>query len=38
MVTTVYKSVHLTTKNSMIYNKVIVTIRGAYILQADENT
>ena len=38
MVTNVYKSVHLITKNSMIYNKVIASIGDSYIFHADENT
>ena len=38
MATTVYKLVHVTTKNSKIYDKVTATIRGSYLLHADEQT
>ena len=38
MATTVYKPVHLITKNSKIYEKVNATIRGSYLLYADEHT
>ena len=38
MATTVYKLVHLTSKNSKIYGKVTATIRGSYLLHADEHT
>ena len=32
-----YKSVHVATKNSKICDKVTVTIRGSYLLHADEH-
>ena len=35
MTTTVYKPVHVITKNSGIYDKVTATIRGSYLLHAD---
>ena len=38
MATTVYKPVHVTTKNSKIYGKVTATIRGSYLLHADEHS
>ena len=38
MTATVYKSVHVTTKNSKIYDKVTATKRGSYLLHADEHT
>ena len=38
MATTVYKPVHVITKNSKIYDKVTATIRGSYLLHADEHT
>ena len=38
MATTVYKPVHAITKNSKIYDKVTATIRGSYLLHADEHT
>ena len=38
MANTVYKSVHVITKNSKIYDKVTATIRGSYLLHADEHT
>ena len=38
MTTTAYKSVHVITKNSKIYDKVTATIRGSYLLHADEHT
>ena len=37
MATTVYKPVHVTTKNSKIYDKITATIRGSYLLHADEH-
>ena len=37
MATTVYKPVHLITKNSKIYYKVTATMRSSY-LHADEHT
>ena len=38
MATTVYKPVHVITKNSKIYDKVTATIKGSYLLHADEHT
>ena len=38
MATTIYKPVHVITKNSKIYDKVTATIRGLYLLHADEHT
>ena len=38
MSTTVQKPIHVTTKNSKIYDKVTATIRGLYLLHADEHT
>ena len=38
MATTVYKPVHLITKNSKIYEKVNATVRGSHFLYADEHT
>ena len=38
MATTVYKPVHVTTKNSKIYDKVSPGIRDSYILHAGEHT
>ena len=38
MATTVYKPVHVITKNSKIYDKVTATVRGLYLLHADEHT
>ena len=38
MATTVYKPVHLITKNSKIYYKVTATMRYLYLLHADEHT
>ena len=38
MTTTVYKPVHVKTKNSKIYDKVTANIRGSYLLHADERT
>ena len=38
MANTVYKPVHVITKNSKIYDKVTATIRGSYHLHADEHT
>ena len=37
MATTVYRPVHVITKISKIYHKVTATIRGSYLLHADEN-
>ena len=38
MATTAYKLVHVMTKNGKIYDKVTATIRGSYLLHADEHT
>ena len=38
MATAVYKPVHVITKNSKIYDRVTATIRGSYLLHADEHT
>ena len=38
MATNVYKPVHVITKNSKIYHKVTATIRGSYLLHADEHS
>ena len=38
MATIVYKPVHVTTKNSRIYDKITATIRGSYLPHADEQT
>ena len=38
MATTAYKPVHVITKNNKIYDKVTGTIRGSYLLHADEHT
>ena len=38
MATTVYKPVHVTTKNTKIYDKVATTIRGSYLLHADKRS
>ena len=38
MATTVYRPVHAITKNIKIYDKVTATIRGSYILHANEHT
>ena len=38
MATTVYKPVHVITKNSKTYDKVTATIRGTYLLHADKHT
>ena len=38
MATSVHKLVHVITKNSKIYDKVNATIRGSYLLHADEHT
>ena len=38
MATTVFKPVHLITKNSKIYYKVTATMRSSYLLHADEHT
>ena len=38
MATTAYKPVHVITKNNKIYDKVTATIRGSYLLHADEHT
>ena len=38
MATAVYKPVHVITKNSKIYDQVTATIRGSYLLHADEHT
>ena len=37
MATTAYKLVHVITKNNKIYDKVTATIRGSYLLHADEH-
>ena len=37
MATTVYKPVHVITKNSKIYDKVTATIRSSYLLHAYEH-
>ena len=36
MATTAYKSVHVITKNSKVYDKVTATIRSSYLLHTDE--
>ena len=36
MASTVYKPIHVITKNSKIYGNVTATIRGSYLLYADE--
>ena len=38
MAITVYKPVHVITKNSKMYDKVSATIKGSYLLHADEHT
>ena len=38
MAITVYKPVHVITKNSKIYEKVTAAVRGSYLLHADEHT
>ena len=38
MATNAYKPVHVITKNSKLYDKVTATIRGSYLLHADEHT
>ena len=38
MTTVVFKPVHVTTKNSEIYDKITETIRVSYLLHADEHT
>ena len=38
MATTVYKPVHVITRNSKIYDKVNATIRGSYLVHADGDT
>ena len=38
MATTANKPVHVITKSSKIYDKVTATIRGSYLLHADEHT
>ena len=38
MATTVYKSVHVITRNSKIYDKVAATIRGSYLVHTDGDT
>ena len=38
MATTVYKPVHVITKNSKMYDKITATIKGSYLLHADEHT
>ena len=38
MATTGFKSVHVTTKNSKIYDKVTASIRGSYLFHADKHT
>ena len=38
MATTLYKPVHVMTKNSKIYCKVTATIRGSYLLHANEHS
>ena len=38
MATTVYKPVHVITKNSKIYDKVTATIKGSQLLHPDEHT
>ena len=36
MANTVYKPVHVITKNSKIYDKATATIKDSYLLHADE--
>ena len=38
MTTIVFKPVHVTTKNSKIYDKVTETIRVSFLLHTDEHT
>ena len=38
MATTLYKPVHVMTKNSKIYYKVTATIKSSYLLHADEHS
>ena len=38
MATTVYKPLYVITKNSKMYDKITATIKGSYLLHADEHT